>query len=118
MIGINSIAVITNSSASFLEVFCFFQDADVPWNQQPPLEIGLKIGAAVGILVNLPKLTVSLVASALFYSFAVVAYVRFYIAAFLSMMRCQAQMELSQQEKVSLEKTAPKVLHTCNTQNT
>ena len=118
MIGFVSIATITNNAASFPEVFCFFQDE--AWNRQPPFEIGLKIFTAVGILRTLPQLTVAVVALALFYSFAVLTYLRFYMAAIMALMRCQAQKELSLQEKVSLHKqvTAPRDFQTCNTQNT
>jgi hypothetical protein len=97
IVGVSAIATVVQVVEAISELYCFFT-AETPWHEKPPQDITLTFASVAGVLASALTTLVAMVATVTFCCFGMVAFVRFYLAALIVCLLCQAKSNLRTQQ--------------------
>jgi len=97
IVGVSAIASVAQVVRSVADIWCFF-NSETPWRKRPKDDIAYMCIEAAGVVLGALKTLVAVVATVIFWGFAIITYFRFILSAILAFLMCKARSNLSTQQ--------------------
>ena len=97
IVGVSAIASVAQVVRSVADIWCFF-NSETPWKKRPKDDIVYMCIEAAGVVLGALKTLVAVVATVIFWGFAIITYFRFILSAILAYLMCKARSNLSTQQ--------------------